>query len=280
MAVDGMQVRCYKASMGNEQIIIIYFFVFIFGLTVGSFLNVCIVRLPRGKSVVSPGSHCPTCGEPVRWYDNLPLLSFILLGGRCRGCRSWIGIRYPLVELLTGVLSILVYLRFPEALPWAIWFTLFTAPLIAITFIDLEHMIIPDVFSLSGIVLGLAARPLLAPAGSELAEFLDGVYGVFAGGGFLFVVGYVYEKLRGQEGLGGGDVKLAGMLGAFLGWQAMPFVLLASAMLGSIVGLTLMAVKREGGSLAIPYGPFLSVGGLLYMFVGEKFLDWYLGLFL
>lgn len=258
---------------------IVYLFVALFGLCMGSFLNVCIVRLPHDKSVVRPGSHCPTCGMAIRWFDNIPLCSFLLLRGRCRGCQTPIGWRYPLVELLTAGLSVLTWWQFPEPLPWAIWFALFIAPLLAITFIDLEHMIIPDVFSLSGIVTGLGARAVLAPPGAIGAELLDGLIGAAVGSGFLFAVAWTYEKLRKHEGLGGGDVKLAAMLGAFLGWQGMLFVLLGSAALGSVVGVALMLILRQGGRLAIPYGPFLAGAAVIYLFVGEPILDWYLSLF-
>lgn len=256
-----------------------YLLTALFGLCIGSFLNVCIVRLPKDQSVVRPRSRCPKCQYVIRWYDNIPVLSFLLLGGRCRGCRASISWRYPLVELLSAGLSVFTYWHFPSAVPWAIWFFLFIAPLIAITFIDLEHQIIPDLFSLSGIPLGLGAQVVLAPSGHIGAALLNGVIGILVGGGFLFVVSVLYEKIRKQEGLGGGDIKLAAMFGAFLGWQGVIMVLLFSACLGSIVGLIAIAILRKNLQFAIPYGPFLSGAAVFYLFYGQELLQWYLSLF-
>ncbi len=251
----------------------------VLGLCIGSFLNVCIVRLPHDQSVMRPGSQCPRCHRPVRWFDNIPVLSFLLLRGRCRGCHAPISWRYPLVELLSGAMSVLTYWYFPTPLGWAIWFVLFIAPLIAITFIDLEHQIIPDALSISGIPLGLLARAVLAPKGMLWIEVLDGVIGIVVGGGFLLLVSVVYEKLRKQEGLGGGDVKLAAMFGAFLGWQGVIMVLLFSACLGSVVGLVTIAILRKNLQFAIPYGPFLAGAAVFYLFFGQDILHWYLGFF-
>jgi leader peptidase (prepilin peptidase) / N-methyltransferase len=256
-----------------------YVVVLAFGLIIGSFLNVCIVRLPHDESVVRPRSRCPRCKTPIAWYHNIPLLSFILLRGRCAGCRAWIGWRYPLVELLTGLFAMATYWLFPAPVPWAIWFILFIAPLLVVTFVDLEHQIIPDQISLGGIPLGLMAQAILAQPGQRWSAVLDGGLGILMGGGFLFVVAVVYEKLRKQEGMGGGDVKLAAMLGAFLGWQAMAFVLLMSAFLGSVVGLIVMVVQRGNLRVAIPYGPFLAGAAILYRFVGEQIVEWYFGHF-
>ncbi|MBI4238229.1 MAG: prepilin peptidase [Deltaproteobacteria bacterium] len=256
-----------------------YLLVGLFGLCIGSFLNVCIVRIPHDQSIHRPRSHCPQCRAPIRWFDNIPVFSFLLLWGRCRQCRAPISWRYPLVELLTAAAALAVFFKFPEPLPWAIWFFLFIAPLIAITFIDLEHLIIPDAFSLSGIILGLAARPILAVEGQRLDALLDGLIGVVVGGGFLWLVAAVYERLRKQEGLGGGDVKLIAMLGAFLGWKAVLFILLMSSLLGSLVGVVVIAILRKGLRFAIPFGPFLAVAGILYLFFGETLVTWYLSFY-
>lgn len=256
-----------------------YLLTALFGLCIGSFLNVCIVRLPKDQSVVTPRSHCPRCQAAIRWYDNMPLVSFAVLGGRCRHCRAPIHWRYPLVELLAAGFSVFTYWHFPAPLPWAIWFALFIAPLMAVTFIDLEHQIIPDQFSLTGIPIGLAARALLAPPGHIGAELLDGGIGIVVGGGFLFLVSVLYEKIRKQEGLGGGDIKLIAMFGAFLGWQGVIMVLLFSACLGSVVGLATIAILRKNLQFAIPYGPFLAGAAVLYLFYGQGLLQWYLRLF-
>ncbi len=253
-------------------------FVGLLGLSVGSFLNVCIVRIPQGNSIVSPRSRCPKCDRQLGWYENIPLLSFVCLRGRCRGCHQTIGWRYPLVELGTALLALLLWFRLGEVLPWSLWFGAFIAPLIVITFIDLEHQIIPDVISISGIAVGLVTRAILAPPGMMGPALVDGGVGVLVGGGFLFAIAFLYEKLRGQEGLGGGDIKLAGMIGAFLGWQAILVVLMLSAMLGSIVGLIVIGIMRKGLRFAIPYGPFLAGGAIFYLFWGRELLEWYMSL--
>lgn len=253
--------------------------VLLFGLCIGSFLNVCIVRLPRNASVIRPRSHCPKCGTPIRWYDNIPLASYCWLGGRCRACRTPISWQYPIVELCTAGLAYLTYLRSPTATHALLYFLGLVAPLIVITFIDLAHRIIPDVISLSGIAVGFIIRAILAPAGAFGDEMFDAVIGMIVGGGLFWLIAFVYETLKHQEGLGGGDVKLAAMLGTFLGWKGLCFVLLASSLLGSIIGITMMAILRKGLKFAIPFGPFLAVGALLYLYWGEPILRWYFSLF-
>lgn len=253
------------------------FWAFLLGLAVGSFLNVCIYRLPRGRSVVVPRSHCPHCGRFLSWYENIPLFSFLFLGGHCRRCRKRISLRYPLVELLTGAFSVFVYWKFGMGLAYVFYFLLFTAPLIAITFIDLEHRIIPDVLSLTGIPSGILATLLLSGE-APMASLLFSIKGILAGGGSLFLVSWAYEKLRHQEGIGGGDVKLAAMLGAFFGWKGVFTTLLLSSLFGSLIGVTIMIVSRKNLKLAIPFGPFLAAGALLHLFYGKTLLQWYLGL--
>lgn len=256
-----------------------YLIVLLAGLCVGSFLNVCIARLPRGLSIVVPGSHCPECKTPIRWYDNIPLLSVMWLKGACRRCATKISWVYPLVEFLSAALALATFIKFPAVMPWAIWFLLFIAPLIVVTFIDLEHQIIPDVISLPGIVVGLAAQIVLLPKGTIGASLAHGGLGILVGGGFLFLVSYTYLKLRKREGLGGGDIKLAAMFGAFLGWEAILFILVVSSVLGSVVGLVVATIKRKGLTHAIPYGPFLVAAALLYLFFGHEILMWYLRLY-
>ncbi len=253
------------------------FLVLSFGLILGSFLNVCIYRMPRGESVVTPRSRCPHCRRTIPWYDNIPLLSFLWLRGRCRGCRRTISLRYPAVELTTALLSLAVYAKFGFGLAYLFYFVLLAAPLVAITFIDLEHRIIPDLFSLPGIISGLAATLLLMglPPKEALIRSLGGIA---AGGGSLFVVSWIYERLRHQEGIGMGDVKLAAMLGAFFGWKEVFIILLLSSLLGSVVGLILMVVFRKGLKMAIPYGPFLSWAALINLFFGHAIVRWYLGI--
>jgi leader peptidase (prepilin peptidase) / N-methyltransferase len=245
-------------------------FAFLFGLAVGSFLNVCIYRIPIKKSIVSPPSSCPKCGAAIRFYDNIPVLSYVLLLGRCRHCRTPISFRYPLVELITGLLSAALFIRFGLALTTVFLF-LFTAALIAIAFIDLQHKIIPDVISLPGILLGLVFS-FFPSAGISPLEALIGVVG---GGGFLFLVGTAFEKVTGREGMGGGDVKLLAMIGAWMGWKALPFIILISALSGAVIGGVSLAVSGQGVRSRIPFGPFLALGALVFLFFGDDIVLWF-----
>jgi len=243
--------------------------VFVFGATIGSFLNVCIVRLPEERSIVRPRSHCPSCGHEIAWYDNVPVLSYVLLRGRCRGCGTRISPLYPTVELLTGALAVALWTRLGTTLAFAGYFV-FAAALVTITFIDLDHQIIPDVISLPGIVVGLAVSfvsPLVTPLGAVL--------GVVAGGGVLLAVATAYQMIRGVEGMGGGDVKLLAMIGAFLGWQSVFVTLMVASLIGSIIGVGLMIHQRADTKLAIPFGPFLAGGALVSLFFGDRILAFY-----
>ena len=246
-------------------------FVFAFGAIIGSFLNVCIARLPDGRSIVRPPSHCPKCQSFLAWYDNVPILSYLVLGGRCRTCRVRISAIYPAVEVLTGALAVALFLRLGPTLAFAGYFA-FAAALVVITFIDLDHQLIPDVISLPGIVVGLAfslVSPLVTP--------LDAALGVLAGGGTLLAVAWLYKTFRGQEGMGGGDVKLLAMIGAFLGWQSIFVTLFVGSVIGSIIGVGLMLYQRADTKLAIPFGPFLAGGALVYLFWGDRILAFYFG---
>jgi leader peptidase (prepilin peptidase)/N-methyltransferase len=246
-------------------------FVFTFGAIIGSFLNVCIVRLPDGRSVVSPPSHCPKCQTYLAWYENVPILSYLVLGGRCRTCKIRISPIYPAVEVLTGALALALFLRLGPTLAFAGYFA-FAAALVVITFIDLDHQIIPDVISLPGIAVGLAfslVSPLVTP--------LDAILGVLAGGGVLLSVAWLYKTFRGQEGMGGGDIKLLAMIGAFLGWQSIFVTLFVGSVIGSIIGVVVMLYEGADTKLAIPFGPFLAGGALVYLFWGERILAFYFG---
>lgn len=256
----------------NLPELVVRVFVLLFGACVGSFLNVCIHRLPAGESVVSPPSRCPECGQQINWYDNIPVISFLLLAGRCRQCRTPISWRYPSVELLNGLLTLLVFLKFGFSFT-SLSLIIFTSALVAITFIDLDHQIIPDVISLPGIILGFAASFL--PGG---IDWKSSLIGILVGGGSLLIVAYGYQFLTGKEGMGGGDVKLLAMMGAFLGWPSIPFIIFASSLVGSVIGVTLMLVKGRDGKLAIPFGPFLAFGAMLYIFYGSRIITWYLTL--
>jgi leader peptidase (prepilin peptidase)/N-methyltransferase len=246
-------------------------FVFTFGAIIGSFLNVCIARLPDGRSVVTPPLHCPKCQTYLSWYENIPVLSYLVLGGRCRTCKIRISPIYPAVEVLTGALAVALFLRLGPTLAFAGYFA-FAAALVVITFIDLDHQIIPDVISLPGIVVGLAfslVSPLVTP--------LDAILGVLAGGGVLLSVAWLYKTFRGQEGMGGGDIKLLAMIGAFLGWQSIFVTLFVGSVIGSIIGVVVMLYEGADTKLAIPFGPFLAGGALVYLFWGERILAFYFG---
>ncbi|MDD2852809.1 MAG: prepilin peptidase [Desulfuromonadaceae bacterium] len=247
-------------------------FVFLFGLVVGSFLNVCIYRLPKDESVVFPPSHCPHCSYAIRWYDNIPLLSYLFLRGRCRGCGTLISLQYPLVELLNGALALLLFLRFGPTRAFAALFLLCSA-LLVITFIDIEHQIIPDEISLPGIVVGFVLSFFLRGH-----SWLNSLLGILLGGGVLLLVAWLYHRLTGKDGMGGGDIKLLAMLGAFLGWKAVPFIIFASSLLGSVIGVSIMLLQKKDSKLAIPFGPYLAFGAVLYIFYGKPLINWYLGL--
>lgn len=247
-------------------------FAFFFGMLVGSFLNVCICRMPNDQSVVSPPSHCPHCSCQIRWYDNIPVVSYLLLRGKCRGCGAHISLQYPLVELLNGILTLLLFLRFGPTLAFAALF-IFCSALVVITFIDIEHQIIPDEISLSGIVIGFVLSFFL-----KGHSWLNSLLGILLGGGSLLLVAYSYQWLTGKEGMGGGDIKLLAMMGAFLGWKAIPFIIFASSLVGSLVGVSMMLFQKKDSKLAIPFGPYLALGAVLYIFYGKPLIQWYLNL--
>lgn len=247
-------------------------FSFILGTVVGSFLNVCIHRLPREKSIVSPSSHCPHCGTPIHFYDNIPLISFILLRGKCRACKGPISIRYPLVELLMGLFSLVLFFRYGISALYLIYF-IFFASLTVVSFVDLSHRIIPDVISLPGILAGIAFS-WLHP---ELS-LKHSIIGVFLGGGTLYLVASGYHLVTKREGMGGGDIKLLAMIGAFIGWKGVLFTILCSSFIGAVVGGALMLISSEADSkYAVPFGPFLSLGAIIYILWGEILITWYLG---
>jgi leader peptidase (prepilin peptidase)/N-methyltransferase len=237
---------------------------FLLGAVVGSFLNVCIYRIPAGDSVVAPRSRCPHCQTTIHWYHNLPIVSWILLRGYCAYCGAPFSIRYPLVEALTGLLFALFFCRFGfHPVTLVAW--LLAAALVAISFIDLDHQIIPDVISLPGIPIGFLCSLAL-----PWVSWQSSLLGILLGGGILLAIALGYEWLTKQEGMGLGDVKLLAMLGAFLGAPAvLPIIFLASIM-GTLVGVPLMLIKRAGRKLAIPFGPFLAGAALVYLFFVDK----------
>jgi len=241
----------------------------LFGLALGSFMNVCIYRIPLKKSIVSPPSSCPNCGERIRFYDNIPLISYLLLLGKCRHCSNPLAWHYPLVEALTGLLSVALFIRYGLSYQYFLYL-LFTSVLVTISFIDLHHKIIPDVLSLSGIVVGLAASFM-----PGTISWLDSLIGIIAGGGSLFLVAFVYERITGREGMGGGDIKLLAMIGAWLGWRQLYLVVLISSLVGAIVGIAFLLMAGKGFRVRIPFGPFLSLGAMVCLFFGSELMNWY-----
>jgi len=243
-----------------------YAFVFVFGAAIGSFLNVCIFRLPADVSIVRPLSQCPQCHSPIRFYDNIPLVSYLILQGKCRDCQGKISWCYPMVELITALLAVLLFAKFHFTLNFLIFF-IFTAVLIVITFIDLDHQIIPDVLTLPGIPVFF----LLAVFVVQI-PWMEAVIGLLIGGGVLLAIALAYEFITKREGMGGGDIKLLAMIGGFLGWKSLIFILLFSSLLGAIVGITAMMIKKQDMKYAVPFGPFLSAAAVAYLFWGDVFM--------
>lgn len=289
--------------MVNYSIYIVYFLVLALGLSIGSFLNVVIYRLPRPDVAISKPkrSFCPNCNSAIAWYDNIPVLSWLALGGRCRFCKKPINVRYPLVELASGILAILLFHMFGLSLTFLFHFY-FAMCLLAIALIDLELMVIPVKelvyptavlgllnafidpsygFSLAGPWLWVKVEPLLGIRGASLAGSLAGLA---LGWLSLAAVSMAYKMARGHEGMGDGDPPLLAMIGAFLGWRAIPMIILWSTLIGVITVGIMMAVSKkdkqesseEGWMMkALPFGPFLVLAAFLYLFFGEKFLNWY-----
>jgi len=258
------------------------------GLAIGSFLNVCIHRIPAGQSIVWPGSRCPTCAAPIAWYDNIPLLSWLRLRGRCRACRAAIPLRYPVVEALAGGLALLSVARFGLT-SWAAVAFGFSCAMVVVSIIDLDQGIIPDVVSLPGILAGLSVSALV-PGGVGL---WDAFAGACLGGGLLWAVATAYQRAAGIEGLGLGDVKLLAMIGAFLGWQSIPAVLLIASITGSAGGVAIVlsrrgrmrarrvlrslgpgAVLRHFRRTPLPFGPFLALGAVAALYIPGLTLPW------
>lgn len=246
--------------------------IFFFGLCIGSFMNVCIFRLPSSKSIVHPGSMCPHCGNMIKFYDNIPILSYLWLKRKCRNCHAPIPFRYPLVELLGGFFALGAYLKYGVTLEGLIYYA-FIAALLVITFIDLDHQIIPDRITLPGIPLFFIATFALPNIGYQ-----DSIIGFLAGGGSLFAVAWGYHLLTKREGMGGGDIKLLAMIGTLIGWQGVLFTIFVASAAGTLAGVLSMIGKPKNGKLKIPFGPFLSIGAITYIFYGPALIYWYLNL--
>lgn len=251
--------------MSNEVWIV---FFFIFGAIWGSFANVIIYRLPAEESIVKPRSRCKECKKTIAWYYNIPIFSWLFLRGRCAYCKTKISVRYPIVELLMGLCFAYLFHVYGFGIT-LIEYLIFSFGLITASFIDLDHMILPDEFTLSGIVLGLVGAAINADR-----ELVDAAIGVLVGGGFLFAMAYSYYLLRKVEGMGGGDIKLLAWIGAVCGWKAIPFVILSSSFLGIFFGIFYMIGSKDGLKTGIPFGPYLSMGALIYiMFDVDQFMS-------
>lgn len=250
-----------------------YVFIFIFGSIVGSFLNVCIYRMPRGESIVLPPSRCPSCKKSIEWRDNIPFLSYILLKGKCRKCGDKISPRYFIVELITAITFLVLYVNF--GISFRFWiYSLVTFSLIIISFIDLEFQVIPDTISIGGIFLGIAFSiilPRLHYVSTWKASLLDSFLGVFVGGGLLYLTGILGKLAFKKDSMGGGDVKLLAMLGAFLGWKLAIFIFFLAPFFGAPVGIYSKFIKKED---LIPYGPFISLASFFVMIFGGRILYW------
>jgi len=242
----------------------------LFGLCIGSFLNVVIYRLPLGQSLATPPSRCRNCGYSLRWFDNIPVLSWLLLRGRCRTCGVAVSWQYPLVELITAGLFVLVILLTPPGVLMASRLLLVSI-LIALFGIDLEHQILPNSITLSGIAIGIALS-VFAPPGLK-----DSLIGAVLGAAILYGIAYGYFLWRREEGMGMGDVKMLAMIGAFLGWKAVLVTLVLSSFAGAFIGVILLGLHKGGMKFALPFGTFLSIGALIAMFAGEPLVTWYAG---
>ena len=263
---------------------------FVLGLVVGSFLNVCILRIPARESIVRPASHCPKCGKAIAAYDNIPVLSWLVLRGRCRNCKAPISVMYPLVEFLTGALFTACLLVFGLSFAAAKW-AAFSAVLVVLAVTDVRERILPDRVNLTGALIGLAASGLV-PVGDGTALWLaqrmfayppparalsicDSLLGAAAGAGVLWLFAEGYFRLRGHEGMGLGDVKMMGMAGTFLGTKAVLLTIMAGAVLGSVIGMAFMLLQRKDSDYELPFGLFLAAGSLLAVFFGPPLISWY-----
>jgi len=253
-----------------------YFFIFWLGACLGSFANVIILRYPAGQSLI-PNSACVSCHKPVAWYDNIPLISYFVLRGKCRSCQAPFSLRYVAVEYIMALLFLVTYIQYGNS-----WLTvellILIFGLVTASFIDLDHMILPDVITLTGLSLGL-----LGAAINPERPFWDGFAGFVFGGGVLWLVAYVYYVFTGREGLGGGDIKLLAWLGAILGWKSIPFIILVSSILGSVVGLTISFRNPDKGQskmqTMIPFGPFIALAAVMYLLGLKSVGLWYIDLF-
>lgn len=251
-----------------------YILLFVVGLVVGSFLNVCILRIPYGESIIQPGSRCLQCRASISWFDNVPLVSFIRLRARCRWCGGKISWRYPLVECLNGVSYLGIVCKFGWTRS-ALVYALFLSLLLVVTMIDLDHFIIPDVITLPGLVVGFFTATFILPVG-----WTGSLLGIALGGGILWGLAAVSPYLFGKEGLGGGDIKFLSMIGAFLGWQHVCMTLFLASCSGAMVGIGLIAFCNVERGQYLPFAPFLTAGAVASLFFYQELLGTYESVFL
>jgi len=244
-------------------------FATLFGALIGSFLNVCIHRLPRGTSIVWPASACPTCGRALSWFENIPIVSYAFLRGRCRTCRTPISPRYPIVEALTAAMFGLAWWYYGPT-PLVASRIVFGCMLIVLFAIDLEHHLLPNVITIPGIVIGFLFSVINDPG------WKSSLIGIVVGGGVLYVIAEGYYRVRHEEGLGMGDVKMLALIGAFLGWPLTLLSLMIASIAGTIIGIALIATGRGTMKYALPFGTFLAIGAAVSAAVGQAILDWYL----
>ena len=244
----------------------------LFGALIGSFLNVCIYRLPRHESIAWPGSHCPACSHAIAWYDNIPILSYLILAGQCRHCGVRIPFHYPAVEALNSLGYMGILWVFGPGWEAMVYGALYSS-LLVVAGTDISHKIIPNVVTFPGILIGLISAATILPLG-----LVNGLLGLLVGGGILWVLAWASPYLFGKEGMGGGDIKLLAMIGAFLGWKPAVMTIMVGSFLGSLVGVTLIAAKVIRREDYIPFGPFLVCGALVALFFGQSILGWYQGL--
>jgi leader peptidase (prepilin peptidase)/N-methyltransferase len=248
--------------------------IFVIGLIFGSFANVCIYRLPKGKSIIFPGSFCPNCNKSIKWYDNIPLISYLILKGKCRYCKKPISFRYFIVELVTGILFTIVYKKFGIS-PSFFIYNLLILSLIIISFIDIDTFLIPDVIVLPGIFLGLVFSFLFPKIHDmkKIESILYSFWGVITGGGILIFLGFIGKILFKKEAMGGGDVKLLGMIGSFLGWKVIFLTLFFGSIFGTLISLILILLKKKKIDEYVPFGPYLAIGAVISIFIkGNYFL--------
>ncbi len=242
------------------------------GLCLGSFYNVCVHRYLTGQSIISPGSHCPQCAHPLSWWENVPLLSYIILLGRCRSCKTHISLRYPALEIVSGLWALALALKFGADWIWILYLA-FGGILLVLSFIDLESYLLPDFLTLPGAGAAFCCAWLLPHL-----SWQNSLLGAVLGAGFFWLLQRIYQLLKGMQGLGSGDIKLMLLLGALLGWQALPLVIFLAALSGLIISLLYLRYSQnEGLQTAIPFGPFLSLGAMLYILFGTEIMRWYLG---